>query len=80
MEELLSLGKNEKQSFVFSSGGPIAVMVGNTLNLSDEKTLHLSWVLYNSSITELQIQSEGCRLKSFNRIPHLHQDELITIV
>ena len=65
---------------VVSSGGPISVLISQILGLSDEKSMHLSWALNNASISELLFNDTRISLKSFNTLPHLQEDELITLV
>jgi broad specificity phosphatase PhoE len=69
-----------KSTMVVSSGGPISVSIGHILGLSDEKILHLSWVINNASISELIFSQHRVSLKNFNTIPHLQEAELITLV
>jgi broad specificity phosphatase PhoE len=54
-----------------TSGGPIAVSVGEALGLSAEATIELNWVLFNASITELRTTRTGWRLIGFNNVTHL---------
>lgn len=55
----------------FTSGGPIAVAVGEALGLSAAATIELNWVLFNASITELRSTKTGWRLMGFNNVTHL---------
>ncbi len=65
---------------VVSSGGPVAVAVGYALNLSDEKTIELSWNIANSSITEFLYSNGRFSLNTFNTTPHLVGAELHSLV
>ena len=65
---------------VVSSGGPVAVAVGYALNLSDEKTIELSWNIANSSITEFLYSNGRFSLNTFNTTPHLQSAELHSLV
>lgn len=56
---------------LFTSGGPIAVSVGEALGLSPSATIELNWVLFNASITELRSTKTGWRLMGFNNVTHL---------
>lgn len=67
-------------TLVFTSGGPISVIVGHVLGLSDQKVMELSWVVQNTSITEVLLNSRKVSLKSFNTVPHLKEKTLITVV
>ena len=50
----------------FTSGGPVAAAAASTLDLADEATLELSWVVQNCSTTELLFSPSRLTLKSFN--------------
>ena len=66
---------------VFTSGGPIAVAIGNVLNLAAEKTISLSWQLVNASITRFKFSDRRTSLVTFNEYGHLEQqsgDSLVT--
>lgn len=56
---------------VFTSGGPIAVSVGEALGLDAPATMELNWVLFNASVTELRATRDGWRLMGFNNVTHL---------
>lgn len=65
---------------VFTSGGAIAAAVGRALDLNDEKTLELSWIIRNSAYTEFAFNARRLTLLEFNALPHLDADELRTYV
>ncbi len=58
---------------LFTSGGPIAALVGHVLNLAPEKAVTLSWQLVNASLTRLQFSSRGIGLDTFNEKGHLER-------
>lgn len=62
---------------VFSSGGPISVVVQNALDLSDGKAMELSWQIMNASITRIKYNRHQISLASFNEVSHLelHRDK-----
>jgi len=60
-----------KQIGVFTSGGPISVAVQAALDLSDPKTLEVSWQLMNASITRIKYNRRGIMLAVFNDVTHL---------
>jgi broad specificity phosphatase PhoE len=64
----------------FTSGGAIAAMVGEVLELDDRRVLDLSWALHNGSLTTLVFSSQGIGLESFNATPHLDDPRLVTSV
>jgi len=64
--------------WVFTSGGPIAVMVGELLGIASDPTLELSWSLVNTSLTRIGINPRK-HLITYNAWPHLAgHAELIT--
>ena len=65
---------------VVTSGGPAAVATGRALQLDDERTLELSWIVQNIAVTELLFTGEQLSLKSFNSLPRLVDRELATLV
>ena len=59
---------------VFTSATPIAIAAGMILQLSDEKTLELAWVMYNSGLTTLKQREASFRLYTLNATPHLLEE------
>jgi len=51
---------------VFTSGGPIAAMVGQVLELAAQATIALSWQLVNASVTRIRFSREQFFLATFN--------------
>ena len=64
------VGDNRKVA-VFTSGGPIAVALRQTLDTSREQTLRLGWELRNTSITVLRYDQDQLWLILFNCVAHL---------
>jgi len=64
------VGDNKKVA-VFTSGGPTAVALRQTLETSREQTLRLGWELRNTSITVLRHHQEQLWLVLFNCVAHL---------
>jgi len=66
---------------VFTSGGVIAMIVGEILSLSPDKVIALTGQIHNASISELWSGRSGLSLVSFNSTGHLRSGgkrELIT--
>jgi broad specificity phosphatase PhoE len=65
-----------KNVAVFTSGGPISVIVQKALNLSNEDTLQLTWQIMNASLTRLIYSGNRLMLSGFNDVTHLelHKD------
>lgn len=57
--------------WAFTSGGPIAVIVGTLLGVPIEQTFNLSWPLVNSGMTRLRLGTQGASLVTYNSWPHL---------
>jgi len=60
-----------KKVAVFTSGGPIAVIVQQALNLTDADTLGLSWQIMNAAVTRIQYNGRQLTLQVFNDVTHL---------
>lgn len=73
---------NGEQVAIFSSAGPVSLIVGHELGLTPTKTLELSWIVHNASVTEITFKPNGKRsLTLFNNIAHFHgRKEMITLV
>ena len=71
---------SKKKVAAFSSGGPLAAALGFALNLGDEKTLELSWVIRNAAFTEFLLLRNRFSLVTFNAVPHLTDPHLLTFI
>lgn len=71
---------SKKRVAVFSSGGPVAAAMGFALNLDDEKTLELSWVVRNTAYAEFLFSRGRFSLVTFNAVPHLTDPHLLTFI
>lgn len=82
LQTLFQRARDENASgpiWAITSGGPIAVMVGELLGMSMERTFELSWPLVNTSLTRIGIGHRQGHLISYNAWPHLDgQADLIT--
>lgn len=65
-----SAAKDDTIAF-FTSGGVIATVLMNALNLDFEKTMHAIWHIKNASITEFRIVDSDVQLIQYNSVPHL---------
>ncbi|MGJ9411842.1 histidine phosphatase family protein [Aeromicrobium sp. CF4.19] len=66
-------GKGE-QVAVFTSGGPIGLVVSHLLTGDDSLFVRLNAVVVNSSVTTVIVGSTGPRLLTFNEHGHLPRD------
>ncbi|MEM0997675.1 MAG: histidine phosphatase family protein [Bacteroidota bacterium] len=67
------LGKSES-AWVFTSGGPISVVILELLNLPDDQFLGLLRRLVNTSITKILVGRQGLSLSTYNGYGHLEHD------
>ena len=71
LTDLMKKHRSKKQLAVFTSGGPISVAVQMALDISDQKTMAISWQLMNASFTRFKYNDQGIALAGFNDIAHL---------
>ena len=71
LDNLVCKVADNKKVAVFTSGGPTAVALRQTLDTSREQTIRLSWELRNTSITVLRYDQERLWLVLFNCVAHL---------
>lgn len=71
LEKIIQDNGRGKRLAVFTSGGPISVVVKNALELSGNKAMNLSWQIMNASITCLKYSGRGSVLWGFNNTSHL---------
>jgi broad specificity phosphatase PhoE len=64
-------GPSNRRVVLFTSGGPIGVLVQTALNAPERSFLDVNWRVRNCSITEFVFSSDRLTLDSFNTIPHL---------
>jgi broad specificity phosphatase PhoE len=70
-------GKGEVVA-IFTSGGPLSVVVQSALHLSAQDTLRIAWMARNCSFSEFLFSRDRLTLSSFNSFPHLDDDLLLT--
>ena len=71
----------KKRLAIFTSGGPISVVVQEALNLTDKSAMALSWQIMNASITRFKYNTRRLAMAGFNDITHLeleNDDNLLT--
>lgn len=64
--------QDKKIAFVFTSGGPISVVVQQLLGLADEQLLSINWTLVNCGITKVVATKNRVLLSTLN--DHSHFD------
>jgi broad specificity phosphatase PhoE len=83
IDHLVSKAGDNKKVAIFTSGGPTAVALRQTLETSKEQTLRLGWELRNTSITVLRHDQGQLWLVLFNCVAHLESQNdaaLITYI
>lgn len=63
---------------VFTSAAPIAIWIGASLDVIDDRVMRLAGAQYNASYTMLRFCEGQLRSLMFNAIPHLDASELCT--
>lgn len=71
---------DDKKVAVFTSGGPTAVALRQTLDTSREQTIRLGWELRNTSITVLRHDQGRLWLVLFNCVAHLESANDPTLI
>ncbi len=71
---------SKKKVAAFSSGGPVAAAMGLALDLDDEKTLELMWVVHNAAYTEFLFSRGRFSMVKFNAVPHVTDPHLLTFI
>jgi broad specificity phosphatase PhoE len=64
---------------IFTSGGTKSAIIGDCLNISEEKISELNLVIRNTSFSQLLFSNNKLNVLSLNETPHLKK-ELITFV
>ncbi len=70
LREILK-GGSSRRVVLFTSGGPIGVLVQTALQAPERSFLEVNWRVRNCSITEFVFSGERLTLDSFNGVPHL---------
>jgi len=71
-------GPPRRRVVVFTSGGPIGVLVQTALKAPDQSFLEVNWRVRNCSLTEFVFSKGRLSLDSFNALPHLSSPSLQT--
>lgn len=78
IETLIDECKDGETVGVFTSGGPVSAATGWVLGLDDIKTMELTWVMRNATMTELLFPFGRVVLGSFNVLPRFPSPEMAT--
>jgi broad specificity phosphatase PhoE len=78
LTRFLADGRKGEAVAIFTSGGPLSVVVQRALHLSARDTLRIAWMARNTSFSEFLFSGDRLTLSSFNSFPHLDDDSLLT--
>jgi broad specificity phosphatase PhoE len=78
LTRFLADGRKGEAVAIFTSGGPLSVVVQRALHLSAQDTLRIAWMARNSSFSEFLFSGDRLTLSSFNSFPHLDDDSFLT--
>jgi broad specificity phosphatase PhoE len=67
-------GPSNRRVLLFTSGGPIGVLVQTALGAPERSFLDVNWRVRNCSITEFVFSADRLSLDAFNTLPHLPAD------
>ncbi len=73
VDEIMSNHDGGKDIAVFTSGGPISVVVQRVLGLTPQKAMDIRDMIANSSITRFKFSRNRLMISTFNEYPHLEQ-------
>jgi broad specificity phosphatase PhoE len=80
VETMTSLCSPETRILVFTSAGPVAVLLQRALGLDDVTSFDLAWRLRNTALTDLRFDGRGrLSLEMFNVLPHLRDPKEWTL-
>ena len=71
-------GPPNRRVVVFTSGGPIGLLVQTVLAAPDRSFLEVNWRVRNCSLTEFVFSRDRISFDGFNAIPHLEDENLRT--
>src|ERR1700722_19695514 len=71
-------GPSNRNVALFTSGGPISVLVQAAIGAAERSFLEVNWRVKNCSLTEFTFSRNRLSLDSFNAVPHLERAELRT--
>ena len=81
VERIMAESGRGRNVALFSSGGPLCILMQKALNLTDESALGVNWTVKNASVSVFLFNGNRLTLSSFNSTAHLEQQkepELLT--
>lgn len=80
LEGLVRMATPRERIAVFTSAGPMAATMGQSLDLDDTAILKLNWAVRNAAISEFFFSAQQLSLSAFNTTPHLLDQKLLTYI
>lgn len=74
----LQEGPSNRNVALFTSGGPVSVLVQTAIGAPERSFLEINWRVKNCSITEFTFSRDRISLDTFNALPHLERADLRT--
>ena len=75
VNRIMNKHNNGKNVALFTSGGPISVVVQRVLDLTPQKAMDIRDMIVNTSITRFRYSQDRIMISSFNEYPHLEESE-----
>lgn len=75
VNKIMNKLNNGKNVALFTSGGPISVVVQRVLDLTPQKAMDIRDMIVNTSITRFRYSQDRIMISSFNEYPHLEESE-----
>ncbi|MBU0992589.1 MAG: phosphoglycerate mutase family protein [Proteobacteria bacterium] len=74
IENIMNIHGRGKQIAIFTSGGPVGVLVQMALHLSDQDAIAVTWQVVNSSVSRFKCTADAIMLATFNEYVHLEMN------
>lgn len=71
LQEIINQSSDAKNIVIFTSGGPISVILQKILKLGDRETLSVNEVLVNTGVTKLLFSGDRLSMSYLNNYSHL---------
>lgn len=80
VNEIMAAYGTGRNVAVFTSGGPISVVVGRTLNLSSDDIMRVAEQIVNTSVSRFKCTEKRITLFTFNEFAHLDKEKDSTLI
>jgi len=74
-DEIMAANEGGKNVAIFTSGGPISVVIQKTIGLTHQMAMDFRDMIANTSVTRFKYSGGRIMMASFNEYPHLEQTE-----